>query len=353
MRSAISRGLPATVRPYGTTEARRARSRHAGRDLVPRSRGSLDHHQRIRWRVSARTQTLPSAAVGTDPQLHGVLVTGGAHRLGQPADGVQAQVGGERRAGHGEGEPVLALEEQDLAVPPGEVGAGADVVAGHRLRVGVVDGQQVAGHVVLAGPGQAHRARGARGVRRGPSPTPPRHSPSQSGRSNGSTSFTGATPRRRRARPAVRARPRRRSRTRAITSEMPNSTSIGMARKSIVNGSVDGVATAAKTNVPITIHGRCAPSALPLRTPASVEQDHEDRDLEGDAEDQQRADQEREVVAELDQVGEVAGRQPDQDLEALGQGEVADQHTDQEQRPGDRGEDPGPLALLRRAAPEG
>ena len=31
-----------------------AGSRHAGRDLVPRSRGSLDHHQRIRWRGSAQ-----------------------------------------------------------------------------------------------------------------------------------------------------------------------------------------------------------------------------------------------------------------------------------------------------------
>ena len=85
---------------------------------------------------------------------------------------------------------------------------------------------------------------------------------------------------------------------------MANSTSIGMARISIVNGSVDGVATAAKTKVPMTIQGRCAPSALPGDHAGEVEQDHEQRDLERDAEDQQHADEEREVVAELDQVGQ-------------------------------------------------
>ena len=41
-----------------------------------------------------------------------------------------------------------------------------------------------------------------------------------------------------------------------MTSETMNSTSIGMASISIENGSVDGVATAAKTKVPMMIHGR-------------------------------------------------------------------------------------------------
>ena len=41
-----------------------------------------------------------------------------------------------------------------------------------------------------------------------------------------------------------------------MTSAMANSTSIGTASNSIENGSVDGVATAAKTNVPMMIQGR-------------------------------------------------------------------------------------------------
>ena len=86
--------------------------------------------------------------------------------------------------------------------------------------------------------------------------------------------------------------------------------SIGMARISIVNGSVDGVAIAANTNVPITIHGRWAPRAAPLSDAGEVEQDHEDRDLEGDPEHQEGPDQERQVVAELDQVGQAPGVNP-------------------------------------------
>ena len=59
------------------------------------------------------------------------------------------------------------------------------------------------------------------------------------------------------ASPANTARlPRRRSTTRAMTSDTMNSTVIGNASISIENGSVDGVATAANTNVPTTIHGR-------------------------------------------------------------------------------------------------
>ena len=42
-----------------------------------------------------------------------------------------------------------------------------------------------------------------------------------------------------------------------MTSEIKNRISIGIASISIENGSVDGVATAANTIVPITIHGRC------------------------------------------------------------------------------------------------
>ena len=44
--------------------------------------------------------------------------------------------------------------------------------------------------------------------------------------------------------------------SRAITSATTNSTSIGTASISIENGSVDGVATAAKTKVPRMIQGR-------------------------------------------------------------------------------------------------
>ena len=79
----------------------------------------------------------------------------------------------------------------------------------------------------------------------------------------------------------------RRSTIRAITSEIRNSTTIGTARISIVNGSVDGVATAANTNVPKMIQGRYSPSWLARHDAGEVEQDHEQRDLEGDAEDQQ------------------------------------------------------------------
>ena len=43
---------------------------------------------------------------------------------------------------------------------------------------------------------------------------------------------------------------------RAMTSAKKNSTSIGPASMIIEKGSVDGVATAAKTNVPMMIQGR-------------------------------------------------------------------------------------------------
>ncbi len=41
-----------------------------------------------------------------------------------------------------------------------------------------------------------------------------------------------------------------------MTSETRNSSDIGIASITIENGSVDGVATAAKTKVPTTIQGR-------------------------------------------------------------------------------------------------
>ena len=47
-----------------------------------------------------------------------------------------------------------------------------------------------------------------------------------------------------------------------------NSSVIGSASMSIENGSVDGVAAAAKTKVPRMIQARCSPSALPETTPA-------------------------------------------------------------------------------------
>ena len=48
----------------------------------------------------------------------------------------------------------------------------------------------------------------------------------------------------------------RRSWMRAITSEMKNSTTIGTAISVMVNGSVEGVAAAAKTKMPMMIQGR-------------------------------------------------------------------------------------------------
>ena len=64
--------------------------------------------------------------------------------------------------------------------------------------------------------------------------------------------------------------PRTRSRIRAAISERKNKISIGMPSISIENGSVDGVATAAKTMVPITIHGLAFPICCPDTTPARL-----------------------------------------------------------------------------------
>ena len=79
--------------------------------------------------------------------------------------------------------------------------------------------------------------------------------------------------------------------------------------------------------------------------PGQVEHHHEQRDLHGDAEDQQHAGEEGEVLAELDQVGQVARRQADQDLEPLGQDVVAQGHATDEQRTGHGREDLAPLPL--------
>ena len=54
----------------------------------------------------------------------------------------------------------------------------------------------------------------------------------------------------------------------------------------------------------------------------------------------------REVVAEVDEVGHVGRGEPDQHREALGQHVVAERDPDDEQRAGDGGEQPGPLALV-------
>ena len=212
----------------------------------------------------------PARPVGADPQLDGVLVAGGADRLGQPAERVEAQVGGEAtcRGRRGSAGPSHA-EQQDLAVPPGLVGAGADVVVGDRLRDR--RRRRPAGRTARRrwpAPGQrpAHVVPVADAV--GAWPTPPR-SVAEPVRQveRVDVDLTGVESQRRRSSSSrlgelVAARPRRRSRIRAITSEITNSTSIGIARISIVNGSVDGVATAAKTNVPRMIHGRCAPERL-------------------------------------------------------------------------------------------
>ena len=50
-----------------------------------------------------------------------------------------------------------------------------------------------------------------------------------------------------------------------MTSEITNRISIGIASISIENGSVDGVATAAKTMVPMMIQGRCVPERAARR----------------------------------------------------------------------------------------
>ena len=117
----------------------------------------------------------------------------------------------------------------------------------------------------------------------------------------------------------------RRSLARAMTSEMRKRMTIGTAMKVIVNGSADGVATAAKTKMPTMIHGRCAPRLLPGHDAREVEHHHEDGDLEGEPEDQQGAGEELEVLVEVDEVGDALGVEADEHLEALGQRDVAQQ----------------------------
>ena len=55
-----------------------------------------------------------------------------------------------------------------------------------------------------------------------------------------------------------------------MISDRPNRISIGTPSISIENGSVDGVATAANTMVPITIHGLARPICCPETTPARL-----------------------------------------------------------------------------------
>jgi hypothetical protein len=90
-----------------------------------------------------------------------------------------------------------------------------------------------------------------------------------------------------------------------MTSEMKNNSVIGMARNSMLIGSVEGVATAANTNVPTTIQGRTSPSWRPLDHAGEIEQQDEHRDLERHAEDKQHAQDEVQIAAELDQVRDV------------------------------------------------
>ena len=127
------------------------------------------------------------------------------------------------------------------------------------------------------------------------------HSPSHSGRSNGSTAVsrgaavTGARPRRRsscrRPRPCGRGRGRW---TRAITSETANSTSIGTAsishRERVGRRRRDGGEDEGAEDDP---RAGSLPSCLAADDAGQVEHDHEERDLEGDAEDQQHPGEER------------------------------------------------------------
>ena len=72
-----------------------------------------------------------------------------------------------------------------------------------------------------------------------------------------------------------------------------------------MNGSVDGRGDRGEDEDADDDPRPVRPERLAGDDAGEVEQHDEDRDLEGDAEDQQRPGEEREVVAELDQVGQV------------------------------------------------
>ena len=110
------------------------------------------------------------------------------------------------------------------------------------------------------------------------------------------------------------------------------SSTIGTAMNVIVNGSADGVAIAAKMKEPTMIHGRYAAELLALDDAGQVEQHDEDRDLERDPEDEQGPGEELQVLVEVDEVGEALRVQADQDLQALRQGDVAQEDAEEEQR---------------------
>ncbi len=80
--------------------------------------------------------------------------------------------------------------------------------------------------------------------------------------------------------------------------------------------------------------------------PARLSRTTKTGDLEGDPEAEEGAHEERQVVVELHQVGEVRLGEPDQDLQALGQGDVAQDDAGDEQRAGDDREDQRPALLL-------
>src|SRR5262245_46141878 len=90
------------------------------------------------------------AAHDTETERHDVVVGSGAHRLGQPADGVDDPVRGEAGAGHRQGRAAVVGDQQDLPVPPRLVGGPAGLLPPRRGRVGLVHRQQVAGLLVRA-----------------------------------------------------------------------------------------------------------------------------------------------------------------------------------------------------------
>ena len=129
-------------------------------------------------------------------------------------------------AGHGQGQATVVLQEEDLAVPPGLVGRRADVVAGHRRGIGLVDGQEVARRGRRDPPG--HPSASRRASPRGAAVRHPGHGDpcpatvrQVEGVSSGGLGVEG-TARRRQGRGGL-ALLARRSRSRAITSETRNS----------------------------------------------------------------------------------------------------------------------------------
>ena len=128
----------------------------------------------------------------------------------------------------------------------------------------------------------------------------------------------------------------------AITSAAKNNRHIGIASRHIVNGSPDGVATAANTKITRMMYGRNLPSAVAGTTPTMFSSTTTSGIRNAIAEHQHRPDHEVQVLRQLDQVLDVQRGEPDQDLDALRQRPVRHRHTADEQRRRDRGEHVSP-----------